>query len=380
MKNHFFSVLILLFSALFFSSCSEQEQTTEDADSEVINGFSIQANIDSISSEKAYLTQYKAGGFIYYDSTAIVDGAFSFEGEIDSPEMYYITFNNNVYNRINIFLENDVFNVTGSNLERENLDIQGGPLHEAYDEFYTEDIKYDEEIGKAIGVYNEGEENDDKALMDKGDSLYDAADLKRATFIEDYINTNGGSLVAGYVLSRNYYRYELEKLEAFYKGFSDEVKGSTYGEAINEKITALQNSAIGREAPLFSMNDVNGNAVNLEDFRGNYLLVDFWASWCGPCRAENPNVVQAYKKYNGNGFEILGISLDSEKADWLEAIDADKLTWTHVSDLNSWDCEAVELYGVSAIPHSVLIDPSGIIVAKDLREEALFEKLEEIYP
>lgn len=158
--------------------------------------------------------------------------------------------------------------------------------------------------------------------------------------------------------------------------------GKTEPEAAAQLKQLLQMSAsfiLGADAPDFTMNDINGNPVSLSDFRGKVLLIDFWASWCGPCRRENPHVVNLYNQYHQKGFDILGVSLDRTKEPWLGAIEKDGLIWNHVSDLQGWSNSAARLYGVSSIPHTVLVDRDGKIIARNLRGEALDAKLKEIF-
>lgn len=137
-------------------------------------------------------------------------------------------------------------------------------------------------------------------------------------------------------------------------------------------------AAIGKVIPDFSQTDANGKSINIKSLRGKYVLIDFWASWCGPCRGENPNVVAAYNKYKDKNFTVLGISLDSKKENWMKAISDDGLTWQHVSDLKGWSNQVAQQFGITSIPQNFLIDPNGVVIDKNLRGEALEAKLESI--
>ncbi|PUZ30614.1 TlpA family protein disulfide reductase [Chitinophaga costaii] len=173
-------------------------------------------------------------------------------------------------------------------------------------------------------------------------------------------------------------RVDPQQMEQLFTSLDKPIQSSKYGEAISQYLQAARLNGINVEAEDFTQNDVNGKPVSLKSFRGKYVLVDFWASWCGPCRQENPNVVAAYQKYKDKNFTVLGISLDKDKTPWTKAIAHDGLTWTQVSDLKGWSNAVAVQYGIQSIPANMLIGPDGKIVARNLRGEALNAKLEEL--
>lgn len=174
------------------------------------------------------------------------------------------------------------------------------------------------------------------------------------------------------------YNPDYKEMRVLFNKLDKKVQKTNEGKIFDRYLKNLKNVSVGKKAPGITQFDVEGNPYSLQDLKGKYVLVDFWASWCPPCRAENPNLVATYAEFKDKNFEILGVSLDKNLENWKKAIKDDNLTWKHISDLQHWNNGAATVYGIKAIPQNVLVDPNGIIIARNLHGEALKTKLRQI--
>ena len=220
--------------------------------------------------------------------------------------------------------------------------------------------------------------NKDQRMFQNALVEFDNISIKMNREIKAYINRKPASLSSLAALQNLNFDQEFDYYLKVITALDGIANGNDIYDNMAAQILSMRKVAVGSEAPEITMSQPNGEVISLSDFRGQYVLIDFWASWCGPCRRENPNVKKVYDKYHEKGFEILGVSLDKAMQPWLNAIGQDGLEWRHVSDLKFWSSPVVAEYQVTGIPHTVLVDPKGIIVAKNLRGEALDLKLAQL--
>ncbi len=309
--------------------------------------------------------------------TIAKQGAFVLTGKVDNIDGRMLIFPS-INAKLFLFIGNEHVTITSSDKDFSDVVIAGSPTQADYEEFIYE-IK---PVGDFVNYYRTQMQS--AQTQEARDSAAIALNTSYNIYqnsIDRFITRRKNSPVSALLLAYSYDtdpNKDVALLEKRFNMLNASATQNRYASGIKNVIEIGKIGAVGTKALDFTQPDTSGKNISLSQFRGKYVLLDFWASWCGPCRRENPNVVTAYNQYKNKNFTVLSVSLDQDKNNWLNAIKADHLTWTHVSDLQYWSNEVAKLYHVEQIPQNYLIDPNGIIIARDLRGDQLQAKLREV--
>ncbi|SFW66444.1 Thiol-disulfide isomerase or thioredoxin [Sinomicrobium oceani] len=329
----------------------------------------ILASADSLA---IFFYQHTDGSY-QYDTVPVTQGRFTWEADIPEYQKILTTF---LPSRkfLDFISENSTIYLTGRANALE-VDIYGSGAEKEATLFGLEMQDLTLNIIQKWNAYSTASKTQQSAIKKEIDELNTKKSEQTAAYIREHPDSGMAANLV-YQMART---EDYNTVFPLFSALSETTRKSTTGKLIAEKLEKTRKYALQASIFNFSQKDPDGNIISYEDFRGKYLLVDFWASWCAPCRAENPNILKVYNTYKDKGFEVVGISLDTDAIKWVKAIKEDHLPWPQLSDLKGYQNEIAVYYDIYAIPYSLLVSPEGKIIAKGLRGEALNKKLSELF-
>lgn len=365
------SILGALVISMMLLSCGSAE-VENDGKVEIVG------NVENAPEGLIILSRFTESRPVVVDTLALqADGSFDYTLEVEVPTFFELNLFDQRSVRLALFKEDVQVNYDFS--EAESLQISGSKDSQEMQKIDGLISSYQEKVNELNEAYYEAMSNNDSEAIKRIQSDALLLEDDQAKQVKDVINSMGDSFASlaaiGLLNSKN----EFQFLDSLIAELDKKYPDTKMIIQLKQQLDEMRVLSMGQVAPEIELPNPEGQVVKLSDFRGKYVMIDFWAGWCKPCREENPNVVRLYNEYKDQGFEVFGVSLDRTREAWVDAIFEDGLTWTQVSDLKYFNSVAAELYQINAIPATYLIDPDGKIIGKDLRGPSLESKLKEIF-
>lgn len=344
-------------------------------------GYFVNVDIAGVKDgKKVFLKTLDANNrFIDVDTAMVEFENFFFEGNSEAPLMHYI-FVDGLQGNLPVIIENGNIAITAFKDSLNLSKIEGTKSNEEFAGYLSESRKIYMKLGELRTAYTTAARNKDNEAMAELRNTFAEVQGEIKDYDFDFVTNNPNSYISTLVLERilDTKSQPAEKIQSLYDAFPEELKNSVSGKSIAKKLSALGATEIGSIAPNFSAKTPEDSDLALNDVIGKVTIIDFWASWCKPCRAENPNVVAMYNRLHDKGLNIIGVSLDNDRNKWIKAIEDDQLSWNHVSNLKAWKDPIARQYNVTAIPQTFILDENGAIVDTNLRGEALESRVKEL--
>lgn len=311
------------------------------------------------------------------DSLVYTSEGVVFERALDRPFPYYLLFEDHP-GAVEVFVDEGPITVSGNVAHITTVAVTGSEVHDTYKQAVDGLKEIDKKERALYQRFVEAQEKKDPVQQAVLDEEYNLLVKEREDFVIDFAGSHPGSPVGPYLINAIIYDLDYSRVQPVFEQLSPEVRSHPFGRKLAERVAIAKNTSVGSRAPAFSGKNPDGEIISLEGSLGKITLIDFWASWCAPCRRENPNVVKLYEEFQPLGLEIIGVSLDDNAEAWKQAIQEDQLAWKHLTDLQGFQSAIAQEYGIMAIPQTYLLDENGVIIAKGLRGKALREKVEEL--
>jgi len=362
-------ILIIPFLVLF--SCKNSDEKEKD--------YLIKGYLTGYFEGKVVLGKYSEGKLITIDSLFMTKSKFKFKHvKIKTPELYYLIIDDGQI-IIEFFMEPNHVQVNADYNKQGLVEVQGSKTHAEYVSFLENNVVFENKQSKIYEQKEIAMANNDTALLADLEEDYKAVMNEQMNFILKYVKENNNSFVSTFIASRSLADYlSLKELEEITENFQDTVKTSVYYKELTDKIEVRKRTQEGMQAPDFSLPDTSGVNISLSSLQGKYVLLDFAASWHGLSRSRNPEFKKLHDKYKQKGFEIYQASLERNKKQWKQVIEADGINWICVSDIKGLDSDVVKLYGIRTFPVNYLLDKNGKIIGSNLSAEELNAVLEDI--